>query len=122
MEKFQNIFTLRTDASPQVMQLLDKNTLGTNGAKYKHLDTPRRMKLLYNPLFLSLERNNKCLGNVTFCRRNKEWYVRYFAFDRLVQGAGKSRSKKKDSILKTTLNAFFSDKLQKGEAKSFYAI
>ncbi|SFT82220.1 hypothetical protein SAMN05216474_2554 [Lishizhenia tianjinensis] len=121
MEIFHNIFTLRTEASAALMQLLKKNTLGTNGAKYKHLDTERRMQLLYDPLFLSLERHGKCLGNVTFCRREKQWYVRYFAFDALVQGAGKTPSRKKNSSLKTHLNAFFSDKLQSGEAKSFYA-
>ena len=121
METFKSIFTLRAEASSSLMELLEKNTLGTNGAKYKHLDTARRMKLLYNPLFLSLERNEKCLGNVTFCRREKQWYVRYFAFDALVQGAGKTPSKKKNSILKTNLNAFFSDKLRSGEAESFYA-
>ncbi|MDX1447098.1 hypothetical protein [Lishizhenia sp.] len=121
METFNNIFTLRAEASSSLMELLEKNTLGTNGAKYKHLDTARRMKLLYNPLFLSLERNEKCLGNVTFCRREKQWYVRYFAFDTLVQGAGKTPSKKKNSTLKTNLNAFFLDKLQSGAAESFYA-
>lgn len=103
-----NYFTLRQAVTPALLALLEETTLGTNGAKYRHLDTNSRIFEADNPLFLSLERNGKVLGNVTFCRREEYWYVRYFAFAAFAQAsANKVKSRGANSILKTELNQFF---------------
>ncbi len=104
-------FKVRFEATQQLIELLQNTTLGTNGAKYKHLDTSTRIFEIDNPLFFSLERNNRSIGNVTFCRRGKFWYVRYFAFSNFFQvGSKKNRSQKGGtSILKKEINNFFQE-------------
>jgi hypothetical protein len=105
-----SIFKLRTSANPALLELLTNTTLGTNGAMYRHLDTPTRILEADNPLFLSLERNEKVLGNVTFCQRGSAWYMRYFAFHSFVQGGGVKKSEGKgNSFLKRELNQFFDE-------------
>lgn len=113
-------FVLRDTATDSTRELLLKNTLGTHGAKYKQLDTEKRISQLDSPLFLSLERNGKTKGNCTFCRRDRNWYIRFFAFDTLLQGAGNIRSKSTNSGFKKRLNAFFSQKLTEN-VDFFYA-
>lgn len=113
-------FVLRDSATDSTRELLLKNTLGTHGSKYKQLDTEKRISQLDSPLFLSLERNGKTKGNCTFCRRNRNWYIRFFAFDALFQGKGNTRSKSTNSGFKKRLNAFFSQKLTEN-VDLFYA-
>ena len=106
-------FTIRNEISPSIQELLNSTVLGSNGAKYRHLDTPERIKEADDPLFLTLERNEKVLGNVTFCQRGDFWYVRYFAFNSLFQAGIKTQpSRKNKSILKNELNQFFDDVLE----------
>ena len=124
--KLHPIFKIREQATKEIVQLLDSVTLGTNGAHYRHLDTEEKISEADNPLFLSLERHEKVLGNITFCRRGKDWYVRYFAFDTMVQSAGKKKSgANKSGLLKTELTKFFSTALKEGykdsQVDSFYA-
>ena len=69
------MFQQRTYPTEAVIKLLESTTLGTNGAMYRHLDTRDRIKQADNPLFLSLERNEKVIGNITFCNRNDHWYI-----------------------------------------------
>lgn len=104
-------FKVRFEATQQLVELLQNTTLGTNGAKYRHLDKSTRIIEIDNPLFLSLERNNCTIGNVTFCRRGKFWYVRYFAFSTFFQvGAKRSRNLKSgSSSLKKELTNFFTE-------------
>ena len=107
-----------------IISLLESVTLGTNGAHYKHLDTRWRIKELDAPLFLILERNNKVYGNITFCKRSNNWYIRYFAFDALVQSGGKKKSKGTSGGIKKELNDFFESALSSGgeeRVDSFYA-
>jgi L-amino acid N-acyltransferase YncA len=117
------IFKLREQVTKEIISLLDSVVLGTNGAHYKHLDTEDKINQADAPLFLSLERNEHVLGNVTFCRRGKFWYIRYFAFSELFQSNGKSKSKGR-GLLKRELTQFF-DNVFKGEGgetpHSFYA-
>ena len=47
-----SIFKLRTSATPALLALLTNTTLGTNGAMYRHLDTPTRILEADNPLFI----------------------------------------------------------------------
>jgi hypothetical protein len=97
-------FTIRYEATPALLDLLTQTTLGTNGARYRHLDTRTRIFEADNPLFLSVERDGKVQGNVTFCRRKDHWYIRYFAFSgqkqasRNGQHADKGKSRLKQEI------------------------
>ena len=105
-----SIFKLRQEVTPALLELLNNTTLGTNGAKYRHLDTTSRILEADNPLFLSMERNDKVIGNVTFCQRDKFWYIRYFAFHSFAQaGIKKKDADKGNSFLKRELNQLFDE-------------
>jgi hypothetical protein len=121
-----SIFKLRTSATPALLELLTNTTLGTNSAMYRHLDTPTRILEADNPLFLSMERNEKVIGNVTFCRRGSAWYIRYFAFHSLAQAGGVKKTEDKgNSFLKRELNQFFDEvfegKYSDEKVESMYA-
>lgn len=104
------LFKLREVATKEIIALLEQTTLGTNGAMYRHLDTGKRIHEADNPLFLSMERNEKVIGNITFCRRDSDWYIRYFAFHSLAQAGDKKKKEDKgNSFLKKELNQFFKD-------------
>lgn len=120
------IFKIRESVTPQIIELLEQTTLGTNGAMYRHLDTSERIYEADNPLFLSIERNEKVIGNITFCRRDSHWYIRYFAFHSLAQaGEKKKKEDKGNSFLKHELNQFFNDafegKIDGKKVQSMYA-
>ena len=123
--KLSPFFSLRQQATPELIQLLNSVTLGTNGAKYRHLNTTNRILDADEPLHLSLERNNRILGNISFCRREENWYIRYFAFDQALQSGGTKKSKGKTGFLKKELEMFFDQMLQGndafGKVDSFYA-
>jgi hypothetical protein len=115
------VFTWREEPTPELLELLGNTTHGTNGAVYRHLDTRTRIREMDRPLFLSLERNGKVSANVTFCRREGNWYIRYFAFAAHLQaGASGNKSAGSGSRLKKELETFFQQQLA-GEVKSFYA-
>ncbi len=118
-------FKLREEPTEGIISLLENTTLGTNGAQYRHLDTRQRIQEADQPLFLSLERHEKVLGNVTFCRRGKTWYIRYFAFDRAFQtGNNRRRENNGSSNLKKQLTTFFNEVLEGnsyGDVDSMYA-
>jgi hypothetical protein len=117
-------FKIREKETPEIIGLLELVTLGTNGAQYRHLDTAERIKEADNPLFLSMERNNNVISNVTFCRRANHWYVRYFAFSLKFQSTGVKKSKG-TSLLKKELGDYFQSSLdgenERGNVDSFYA-
>jgi hypothetical protein len=103
-------FTIRYEATPALLDLLCQTTLGTNGACYRHLDTKTRILDADNPLFLSVERDGKVQGNVTFCRRKDHWYVRYFAFSGQKQAAKNNQhSDKGKSRLKEEIASFYQE-------------
>lgn len=113
-------FRLEKYINRSLIELLKNTTLGTNGAKYKHLDIEKRIHLVDNPLHFTLTKNQKILGNITFCNREKGIYLRYFAFDNRFQGTGKKRSKASKSLLKNKIELLF-EQLELDENKSFYA-
>lgn len=122
--KLHPVFRLREKFTPEIVELLKSVVLGSNGTRYRHKDTEERIQKLDNPLFLSVERNEKVLGNVTFCRRNRDWYIRFFAFANRIQSSGKKQSTGKDGFLKKELNEFFGNVLTSQgaySADSFYA-
>ncbi len=120
-----NRFTIRTEATKSLIELLNRTTIGTNGACYKHLDTEIRIKDADNPLFVSLERDEKVQGNITFCKRGQRWYVRYFAFSNQKQASKNvNRGQISNSVLKAQMADFFDEVLdgKHGEApEAFYA-
>lgn len=120
-----SIFKLNETASESLKDLLHKTTYGTDGACYRHLDTLERIEELDKPLHLSLERNGKTLGNCTFCRRNGDWYIRFFTFETSFRSSGKKNFQVKKSTLKSELSNFFNSALENGvndeKINSFYA-
>jgi len=118
-------FTIRREATPELLKLLKKTTLGTNGARYCHLDTETRIFEADNPLFVSLERDGQVQGNVTFCNRKARWYVRYFAFSGQKQASKNvNRIAKSKSRLKNEIADFYDEVFdgKHGEAPdAFYA-
>jgi hypothetical protein len=71
-------FQLREAPTAEILELLAETTLGTSGARYQHLDVLERVHSADQPLYLSVERAQKVLGNITFCRRGNKWYIRYW--------------------------------------------
>ena len=118
-------FTIRKEATPELLALLKKTVLGTNGACYQHLDTQTRIFEADNPLFVSLERDGQVQGNVTFCNRKARWYVRYFAFSGQKQASKNvNRIAKSKSRLKNEIADFYDEVFEgnHGEAPdAFYA-
>jgi hypothetical protein len=119
-------FYLRETPTEELLDLLDETVLGTSEARYRHLDTRERVSSADNPLFLTLERTNKVLANVTFCRRDAAWYIRFFAFQGAFQSKGKNHSsEKREGLLKNQLSQFFGAALNGNvgaeKVKSFYA-
>lgn len=117
------VFKIYHQANEKIISLLESVTLGTNGARYKHLDTRERIAESDNPLFLTMERNERVLGNITFLRRGDFWYIRYFAFDEIIQSGGKMKARG-EGLLKKNIEQFFQNALEGGdesEVESFYA-
>lgn len=101
-------FVLREKPTDGIIQLLKSVTLGTNGARYRHLNTEERIAELDAPLFLSLEKTaDKPLGNLTFCRRKGVWYIRYFAFDLSYQSKKNGAPSKGKGLLKQRISDVF---------------
>lgn len=116
------IFKLREHATEEIIQLLESVTLGTDGAHYRHLDTRERINEADNPLFLTIERTeNKPIGNITFCQREGAWYIRYFAFDQMMQAGGEKKSANREGLLRRELNKMFDSVLERKDVNSFYA-
>ena len=109
--------------SGQTLDLLKDTTLGSNGAKYRHRGIEKRIGKLYHPLFLNLYMRNKLLANLTFCRREKDWYIRYFAFNSIFQSAPQeNKIRTSSSKLKSKLASFFENALSvKDGPDVFYA-
>ena len=91
----------------ELVQLLEQTTLGTNGAMYRHLDVTERIYQTDAPLSFSLRRNEHLLANITFCKRDFGLYLRYFAFDKRFQSAGKARQTMHKSALKQEIEGVF---------------
>lgn len=104
-------FILRDTYSDEVLNLLKTVTLGSNGARYKHRHIENRISKLYKPLYLNIERNNSVLGNITLCRRDVGWYVRYFAMGTSFQSPKsiQRQSKSKKNSLKKKISSFFDE-------------
>lgn len=121
MSVLPSIFCLREHPTKGIINLLDSTELGTNGAIYRHLDTRERIKEIDHPLYLSAERNENVLGNITFCRREKEYYIRYFAFKESIRSGKNRKPKERKGVLKQGIESFFKSNIESGRVESFYA-
>jgi hypothetical protein len=83
-------FELSTEISPDLVRLFERTVLGTNGAKYKHLDVAQSVAHTDHPLSFSLRRREQLIANITFCKRPFGLYLRYFSFDSKFQSKGES--------------------------------
>jgi len=92
--------------SPDLIHLFENTVLGTNGAKYKHLDVAQSVGHTDHPLSFSLRRNQQLLANITFCKRPFGLYLRYFTFDQRFQSKGKARMNPKSQIKKDIAGIF----------------
>ena len=79
--------------SENLIELLEGTELGTNGARYVHMDTRERIKDADYPISYSLVRNQQLIANITFCRREVGYYLRYFAFSRTFQNKSTKKPK-----------------------------
>lgn len=84
--------------SPDLIALFENTVLGTNGAKYKHLDVAQSVSHTDHPLSCCLRRKEQLIANITFCKRPFGLYLRYFAFDKRFQSKAKARSNPKSKI------------------------
>lgn len=102
-------FKLYYDVPESLLELLNGNCLGSNGARYLHLDIKEKLANLECPVHLCLERNGKIIANVTLDKREIGWYVRYFAFGNIFKSDSERKKtvNNKNSILKTRLLEFF---------------
>jgi hypothetical protein len=94
--------------SPDLIRLFEQTVLGTNGAKYKHLDVAQSVGNTDHPLSFSLRRHEQLIANITFCKRPFGLYLRYFAFDKRFQSKGKARMNPKSHI-KQEIESVFKD-------------
>lgn len=94
--------------SPDLIRLFENTVLGTNGAKYKHLDVAQSVAHTDQPLSFSLRRREQLIANITFCKRPFGLYLRYFAFDKRFQSKGKARMNPKSQI-KQEIETVFQD-------------
>jgi hypothetical protein len=113
-------FQFSCSFEPALILLLKQTTLGTNGAKYRHLDIEERIQLADNPLSFSLKRNESLIANITFCKREHALYLRYFAFDKRFQGTGEKKPNSRNSGLKGKIEEVFKE-LEFKENKCCYA-
>jgi len=116
-EHLSKLIKHSTTATNEVIDLLSDISIGTDGAKYSHLHTPKKINTLYRPHFFYLSRHQKALANVTICERPiyiknqliDSFYIRYFAFAPTIQrGSFKSKKTNKTTFFDTYLKTLFS--------------
>ena len=107
--------------SESLISFLEKTELGTNGARYAHLDVRERIKKLDFPQSFTLKRNEIIVANVTFCMRDFSTYVRYFAFNAIYQSTSDTKRKRSSkSIFEIKILELF-QKLERQRNLPFYA-
>ena len=97
IDKSQLTFKLRREPTPDMLALLNKLIYGSKkGVQYSLKNTKDRIYNLKEPLFFTLELNNKILSLVVMTAHGKlkpkdginYYYVRYFAVDPSIQEQG----------------------------------
>ena len=105
--------------SNDLIRLFENTVLGTNGAKYRHLDVVQSVARTDHPLSFSLRRQAQLIANITFCKRPFGLYLRYFAFEQRFQSKGKARNNPKSRI-KQEIATVFEDIIAKHPGSDRY--
>ena len=91
-----------------LVSFLEGTELGTNGARYTHVDIRKRIFEADRPISFALKRNGHMIANVTFCVRDFAFYVRYFAFHPRFQSDSRTDRKRDGrSILEQSIEDVF---------------
>lgn len=118
------ILSIRRQPSPQLLQLLRNNVIGTpgRGMLYQHLEVHDKIDKIQEPYFVVLERNGQLAGTCCFCGRETKmgdnflrgFYVRYFSFSNIfrrssvasagVNKSGRLKAEVEDLLQGTGLN------------------
>lgn len=85
------------------IDLIVSTELGSNGARYQHLDVLEQLNHIDNPLFISLSSRERCFANITLCQRPQGLYLRYFCFQAAFQSRSGTKAVPKDSQLRTKI-------------------
>ncbi len=102
----KHIFVHNRQANDKIVDFLCNVSIGTNGAIYQHLHTSEKIKLLHQPHFFTIFRNENAISNITICEREislqekkiNSLYIRYFAFQSSFQANGIKNENKKNSV------------------------
>jgi len=105
-----------------IKTLLSNTILGSNGARYRHINALEQLTKLDHPIYFSLMAKEQCLGNITLCQREDSLYLRYFTFHPRFQATlnTSKRIKDRDSILKEQINVYLNTLIPE-KKQSIYA-
>ncbi|MEM7039193.1 MAG: hypothetical protein AAF570_19615 [Bacteroidota bacterium] len=107
--------TMSRTPAPETVDLLTRTIWGTpGGTRYKHLDTPEKIRELQDAFFLELWKAEQMLGTLAFVHRTSPlpardlhtFYIRYFAMRENLQrkidtrSQGNSTGVRSNSIMK----------------------
>jgi len=114
-ESLKKVFVHQRRHDDAILKLLENTTIGTNGAKYQHLHTAKKINDLFKPHFFTIFRNKKAIANITLCERPiyvksqavNTIYVRYFAFDAIFQTKNKTKKRDRSSLFQQYIKALF---------------
>lgn len=107
-----SLFKHQTEHNQDILNLLEKTIIGTNGARYRHLHTARKIGDLVKPNYFTIYRKGNAIANITICERDlfingkltDTFYIRYFAFDSNFQTKGRAKKKEKPSYFQTAVS------------------
>lgn len=80
----------------EAFEFLDSIAWGNEGALYEHKNTKEHIRLLYNPMLISINEGDKIQGTAAFCNTDVTvngstyncFYIRYFASSKEIRGKG----------------------------------
>lgn len=115
-------FVEQEQPNEAIKTLITNTILGSNGARYRHVNALEQLTKLDNPLYFSLMANEQCVGNITLCQRDHAFYLRYFTFHQRFQAGlnPEKRKKRKNSNLKEQIDVYFNS-LTQNKRHSIYA-
>ncbi len=111
--QLSSIFKHDSVHNPSILSLLENTTIGTNGAKYRHLHTAQKINALHSPHYFTIYRHEKAIANITICERPilfgdgylvETFYIRYFAFDTNFQTKKQIKNRNKSTIFQTYIS------------------
>jgi len=115
-------FVEQEQPTEAIKTLISNTVLGSNGGRYRHINTLEHLSKLDHPIYFSLMAKEQCLGNITLCQREDSLYLRYFTFHPRFQAspASNKRKKRQESILKEQINVYLNSLIPE-KKQSIYA-